>query len=86
MPLHSEISDNPKHVGYGLPCAKCRAYYTADLTVCPICGCSERVPANGEDVHRPRHISATRVTTRSRCHTNSVYKSAVRLEVANAEI
>jgi len=23
--------------GYGLPCAKCRAYYPADLDVCPIC-------------------------------------------------
>ena len=37
-----------KQVGYGLPCANCRAYYTADLTACPICGCLERVPANGE--------------------------------------
>ncbi len=88
MTLCSEISGNvqPKHVGYGLPCAKCRAYYAADLTVCPICGCGERVPANGEDVRRPHYITATPMTTGSQCHTNSVYEPAVRLEVANAEI
>jgi len=27
----------------GLPCSRCRAYYEAQLTACPICGCSERV-------------------------------------------
>ena len=61
MPLASEISDNlqEKHIGYGLPCANCRAYYTADLEVCPICGCRERVPADGEDVRRLRQIPAT---------------------------
>jgi hypothetical protein len=32
-------------VGYGLPCAKCRTYYAADLAVCPICKSAERVPA-----------------------------------------
>jgi hypothetical protein len=42
------IEGKPKQVGYGLPCANCRAYYGADLTSCPICGCVERVPANGE--------------------------------------
>lgn len=54
MPLLSEISDDlrPKHVGYGLPCANCRAYYTADLAACPICGSRERVPANAEEVRR----------------------------------
>ncbi len=53
MPIGPEISDAlPKHVGYGLPCANCRAYYTADLSVCPVCGSSERVPANAGDVRR----------------------------------
>ena len=28
---------------YGLPCVNCRLYYEADLDMCPICGCSERV-------------------------------------------
>jgi hypothetical protein len=32
-----------KPVGYGLPCSKCRTYYPADLTACPICKSSERV-------------------------------------------
>jgi hypothetical protein len=29
--------------GYGLPCAKCRLYYPANLDVCPTCNCKERV-------------------------------------------
>jgi hypothetical protein len=29
--------------GYGLPCAKCRLYYPADLDSCPTCHHSERV-------------------------------------------
>jgi hypothetical protein len=33
----------PKAVGYGMPCANCRAYYPADMTACPICKCAERV-------------------------------------------
>lgn len=33
----------PKPVGYGLPCAHCRAYYAADLKACPICKSSQRV-------------------------------------------
>ena len=31
------------HVGYGLPCAKCRLYYPADLDACPGCHYRERV-------------------------------------------
>jgi hypothetical protein len=30
-------------VRYGLPCVKCRLYYSAELSTCPICGCSDRV-------------------------------------------
>jgi hypothetical protein len=29
--------------GYGMPCAKCRAYYPADMPACPICKARERV-------------------------------------------
>ena len=32
-----------KPSGYGLPCAKCRLYYPADLDACPTCHHSERV-------------------------------------------
>ncbi len=34
---------DPKAVGYGLPCSNCRAYYPADLDICPICKSPERV-------------------------------------------
>ncbi len=33
----------PKQSGYGLPCAKCKTYYAADLTSCPVCRSAERV-------------------------------------------
>jgi hypothetical protein len=36
-------SQNPKSIGYGLPCSLCRAYYPADMTACPICKSPERV-------------------------------------------
>jgi hypothetical protein len=36
----------PKRRGYGLPCAKCRTYYRADQTVCPVCKATERVSPN----------------------------------------
>jgi hypothetical protein len=32
-----------KAAGYGLPCAKCRTYYSAEVKVCPVCKSSERV-------------------------------------------
>lgn len=35
----------PKHIGYGLPCAKCKTYYAADLPSCPICKSPQRVSA-----------------------------------------
>lgn len=33
----------PRASGYGLPCAKCRTYYAADLISCPVCKSTERV-------------------------------------------
>jgi len=35
-----------KPVGYGLPCAKCKTYYLANLAACPICKSAERISAN----------------------------------------
>jgi hypothetical protein len=32
-------------VGYGLPCANCRAYYPSDMQACPICKSKERISA-----------------------------------------
>jgi hypothetical protein len=34
-----------RNAGYGLPCAKCRTYYSAALATCPVCKSSERVSA-----------------------------------------
>jgi len=34
-----------KSIGYGLPCSRCRAYYPADMQVCPICKSPDRVSA-----------------------------------------
>lgn len=33
----------PKPAGYGLPCAKCKTYYLANLNACPVCKSTERV-------------------------------------------
>jgi len=38
-----------KAVGYGLPCSKCRAYYPADLSACPICKSADRVSPTAVD-------------------------------------
>jgi len=34
---------SPRRGFYGLPCAKCKTYYAADLKACPVCHASERV-------------------------------------------
>jgi hypothetical protein len=39
----SPTSSTVKAVGYGLPCAKCRLYYPANLDICPTCHHHERV-------------------------------------------
>jgi hypothetical protein len=39
-----------KSSGYGLPCAKCRLYYAAELDACPTCKHKERVAANAVPV------------------------------------
>jgi len=43
----------PKRVGYGLPCARCKAYYAADLSTCPYCQCAERVAPTEQEIMRP---------------------------------
>ena len=34
-----------KPAGYGMPCAGCRTYYSADLPACPVCNNTERISA-----------------------------------------
>ena len=38
-----EFDGRPKLILYGLPCARCKAYFGAELDECPICHCKERV-------------------------------------------
>jgi hypothetical protein len=42
-PAAPSQSGNVKATGYGLPCAKCRKYYAASLTACPVCKSPQRV-------------------------------------------
>ena len=39
----AEAPITPKHARYGLPCAKCKTYYSAELSACPICKSPQRV-------------------------------------------
>lgn len=40
----AKVSESPKSTtGYGLPCAKCRQYYPANLSACPVCKTAQRV-------------------------------------------
>jgi len=39
----SQAESPRKPSGYGLPCSKCRLYYSADLDICPTCQHNERV-------------------------------------------
>ncbi len=48
-----------KTIGVGLPCSQCRAYYPADMPICPICKSPERVPPNAV----PASFSVPGITT-----------------------
>jgi hypothetical protein len=50
-----------KSVGYGLPCAKCRLYYPANLDICPTCHHNERVsPVVPQRPPRPAEMKTER--------------------------
>ena len=42
-PEYFDTTPVPRHIGYGLPCAKCKTYYAADLHACPVCHSPQRV-------------------------------------------
>jgi len=44
-PLKTSAATVARPIGYGMPCANCRAYYPADMQACPICHAKERVSA-----------------------------------------
>lgn len=41
LPVSSQLG--PRRIGYGMPCVKCKTYYAADLSACPVCKSEERV-------------------------------------------
>lgn len=51
--LPAGLQLGPRRVGFGLPCAKCRTYYAADLPACPVCKTEERVLPVVSAVARP---------------------------------
>jgi len=42
-----------KSIGYGMPCSHCRAYYPADMHVCPICKSPDRISPTEPAAHAP---------------------------------
>ena len=42
-----------KSLGYGMPCSHCRAYYPADMHVCPICKSPDRISPTEPAAHAP---------------------------------
>jgi hypothetical protein len=40
------VSRQSSSSGYGMPCAKCRLYYSANIDTCPACNSKERVSPN----------------------------------------
>jgi len=60
MEFESEVKRfPPSTVRYGLPCAQCRIYYSADLSSCPVCQCRDRVPARVISVGVPTRENGT---------------------------
>jgi hypothetical protein len=48
-----EVPSAPEHksIGYGMPCSRCRAYYPADMHVCPICKSPNRISPTEPTAH-----------------------------------
>ena len=56
----AQPSEAPKtSSGYGLPCAKCRKYYPANLSACPVCKSAERVAPVRSIPSRPLGAAAS---------------------------
>jgi len=83
-----------KSSGYGLPCAKCRLYYPANLDTCPTCNSKERVspnvvPAVPKSQAAPEPVPDTAVVEQEREAFLKEFKSqlfAAHAEVANAPV
>lgn len=58
-----------KPAGYGLPCVKCRKYYPAGLSACPVCKSTERVAP----------VAALPCPTAAETHTEGLDEERARL-------
>jgi hypothetical protein len=54
-----------RNIGYGMPCASCRAYYPADMDTCPICKSKERVSLAAGSGRPASAVSASPASPRS---------------------
>jgi hypothetical protein len=45
------VPSEKKAIGYGMPCARCHAYYPADMHACPICKSPDRVSPTEPVIH-----------------------------------
>lgn len=58
QPSTQETAPAAQTTGYGLPCMKCRKYYPASLSACPVCKSPERVaPLAATPSHPPAQAS-----------------------------
>lgn len=60
----------PKPAGYGLPCAKCKTYYLASLSTCPVCKSTQRVSPIAVIPARQRVASASYTTAQDQTQEN----------------
>lgn len=58
-------SQSAHNAGYGMPCAKCRAYYPSDMDACPICKSRERVTPGSAAVAAAAASSPTAASSHS---------------------
>jgi hypothetical protein len=84
---HAEPAKKPS--GYGLPCAKCHAYYLADLDCCPICQSRDRVSpvtskAQPKSAQTPAEPAARSVADQEREEFLKQFKAQLREAHAEA--
>ncbi|MFY9676578.1 MAG: hypothetical protein WB817_17030 [Terriglobales bacterium] len=63
MPPTAQVAS--QSVGYGMPCAKCRAYYPSDMDACPICKSKERLQPGKASVAAGPLVTSTATAVHS---------------------
>jgi hypothetical protein len=75
-----------KPTGYGLPCSKCRSYYPATLSACPICRSTERVSTKTPSVQSEAPKSAVAEGTLNQERERFLKEYKAKLYAAHAQI